>query len=98
MINNMHFKGLFRDVNPIFVILFTFFTKYVFRVAVSEEEGGRRLAYMISDPSLEGVSGKYYTGRPGKPEFYATDTSEEAKDEKKAKLFYDLSLKLVCQK
>lgn len=35
--------GLFRDINPLFVIIFSFLTKYVFRVAVSEEVGGRDL-------------------------------------------------------
>ena len=31
--------GLFRDINFIFVVLFTFLTKYVFKVTSSEEEG-----------------------------------------------------------
>ena len=33
--------GLFRDLNPLFVTFFTFFTLYVFKVAVPEVEGGR---------------------------------------------------------
>ena len=36
-------SGLFRDLNPIFVAIFTLITRYIARVAVSEEEGGRRL-------------------------------------------------------
>eukprot|EP01035_Chromulina_nebulosa_P018737 gene18737-24502_t len=54
--------GLFRDLNPIFVFIFTILTRYVFKVAVSEEIGGKRLAFMISDPSLDGITGAYYSG------------------------------------
>lgn len=50
--------GLFRDINPLFVFFFTLLTKYVFRVAVSEEDGGRCLAYMIANPTMEGVTGE----------------------------------------
>jgi protochlorophyllide reductase len=56
--------GLFRDINPLFVVVFSFLTKYVFRVAVSEEVGGDRLAFMISIPSLASVTGAYYSGNP----------------------------------
>jgi protochlorophyllide reductase len=39
--------GLFRSLNPIFVTVFAFLTRYIFRVAATEEEGGGRLAYMV---------------------------------------------------
>eukprot|EP01041_Mallomonas_annulata_P005814 gene5814-11725_t len=87
--------GLFRELNPIFVTIFTFLTRYVFKVAVSEEEGGRRLAFMISSPSLNGLSGLYYTGKAGKSEFVPYEPSKEAQDQKKAKLFWEYSMKLI---
>jgi protochlorophyllide reductase len=40
--------GLFRELNPVFVFLFTILTRYVFKVAATEEEGGARLAFMVS--------------------------------------------------
>lgn len=87
--------GLFRELNPVFVFLFTLLTRYVFKVAVPVEEGGRRLAFMISDPSLQGVSGQYFTGKAGKPEFEPYAPSKEASDVKKAKLFWELSSRLL---
>lgn len=83
--------GLFRNINPIFVFIFTFLTRYVFKVAVSEEEGGRRLAYMISNPALNGVSGAYFSGKPGVEEFLPITPSKEAQDESKAKKLWEYS-------
>jgi hypothetical protein len=31
----------------------------------AEEEGGNRLAYLIASDELQGVSGRYFSGRPG---------------------------------
>ena len=90
--------GLFRDLNPIFVAIFTFITRYLARVAVSEEEGGKRLAYMIANPSLDGITGAYYSGKPGVDEFKPIDMSTEAKDQEKAKKFWDFSQQLVAMK
>ena len=87
--------GLFRDLNPFFVAIFTFITRYIAKVAVSEEEGGRRLAFMIANPSLDGVTGAYYSGKPGADEFKPIDMSAEAKDQEKAKIFWELSQQLV---
>ena len=87
--------GLFREFNPLFVWIFAYLTRNVFKVAATEEEGGRRLAYMISSPDLEGVNGKYYSGRPGKDEYYQITPSLEARDEAKAKLLWELSQNLV---
>ena len=83
--------GLFRTLNPVFVFVFTLLTRYVFKVAVSEEEGGRRLAFMIADPSLDTVTGGYFSGKPGKPEFIPYPVSREAGDLDKAKRFWEYS-------
>ena len=80
--------GLFRDLNPIFVAIFTLLTRYVFKVAVSEEEGGRRLAYLISSPALAKITGAYFSGKPGADEFQPISPSVEASNtEVGAKLF-----------
>ena len=46
----------------------------------AEEEGGNRLAYLIASDELQGVSGRYFSGRPGQQEFSAVASSEEAND------------------
>jgi hypothetical protein len=35
----------------------------------AEEEGGNRLAYLIASDELQGVSGHYFSGRPGQQEY-----------------------------
>ena len=65
---------------------------------MSEEEGGKRLAYMIANPSLDGITGAYYSGKPGVDEFKPIDMSTEAKDQEKAKKFWDFSQQLVAMK
>jgi protochlorophyllide reductase len=87
--------GLFRDLNPIFVAIFSFITKYVARVAVSEEEGGRRLAYMVESPMLDSVTGGYFSGKPGYYSFEATNPSVEAQDESTGTLLWELTEQLV---
>jgi hypothetical protein len=78
------------------VYIFAFLTKYVFKVAVSEEEGGRRLAFMIANPSLDGITGAYYSGKPGLDEFKPISVSKEAMDQAKgAKLWY-LTEKIIA--
>lgn len=87
--------GLFRDLNPIFVAIFTLLTRYVFRVAVSEEVGGERLAYMITNPILNSVTGAYYSGDPLSGEFKLYEVSDEAKDERTGKKLWSLTENLV---
>lgn len=87
--------GLFRDLNPVFVAIFSFLTKYVFNVAVSEEEGGRRLSTLIASPLLNGVTGAYFSGKPGAPEFDPIVPSKEAADEAKGMLLFELTKKLL---
>ena len=87
--------GLFRDLNPIFVYIFTLLTRYVFKVAATEDEGGRRLAFMLSNPVLNGVSGAYFSGKPGTPEFNPIPPSTEAQDESKGKRLFELTSSLL---
>jgi hypothetical protein len=94
---NIQSIGLFRDLNPLFVFIFSFLTTYVFKVAATEQEGGRRLAYLVSSSLLNTVSGAYFSGKPGVSEFNPISPSVEAQDEKKGKLLYELTAKL-CRK
>lgn len=87
--------GLFRDINPIFVLIFTFLTKYVFRVTSSEEEGGRRLAYLIADPEVATLSGEYFTGKAGTTEFQPKPPSKEAQDPTKGSMLWTLTCNLL---
>ena len=76
--------------------IFTILTRYVFKVAVTEEEGGRRLAYMISNPALNGITGAYYSGKPGADEFRPISVSKEAMDQKKAAKLWSVTEKLIA--
>ena len=87
--------GLFRDLNPLFVLIFTILTTYVFKVASSEEEGGRRLAYMISNPFLNNVTGVYLSGQPGSNEFNPILASDEASSQSNGKKIWELTEKLI---
>jgi protochlorophyllide reductase len=89
--------GLFRSINPLFVLIFTFLTKNIFRVAVSEEEGGKCLAYMIDNPLLNNCSGGYFTAVPGPKgkEFGIAVASKEAQDEEKGRKLWFLTEKLI---
>lgn len=87
--------GLFRDLNPLFVFIFTVLTTYVFKVASSEAEGGRRLAYMVADPFLNSVTGAYLSGKPGSLEFNPILASEEAANQANGKKIWELTEKIV---
>ncbi len=87
--------GLFRNFNPVFTTLFTLATKYVFKVGIGEEEAGQRLAYMISSPDLDGVSGQYYSGRPGKSEYFQVQPSSEAQNIEKQELLWQYTENLI---
>lgn len=89
--------GLFRDLNPIFVAIFTFITRYIAKVAVTEEEGGKRLSTMVASPSLKGVSGAYYSGKPGVDEFKPISPSDEASNEEVGYKLWTTTTKLVAE-
>ena len=72
--------GLFREYNAYLVYFFNFAMKNILQVAVSEEEGGRRLAYMIASPELEGKTGLYFARNPAPGVFEPVEPSIAAKD------------------
>ncbi|EFJ48479.1 hypothetical protein VOLCADRAFT_81013 [Volvox carteri f. nagariensis] len=85
--------GLFREHYGIFKTLFPPFQKYVTKGYVSEEEAGKRLAQVISDPKLN-KSGAYWSWSSSKGSF-ENQVSEEVADDVKAVKLWELSAKLV---
>lgn len=76
--------GLFREYNAYALYVFDFFMRHVLQLAVTEEEGGRRLAHMIGSPELEGVTGAYFARNAKTGLFEAVSPSAEALDTDKA--------------
>ncbi|XP_071692183.1 protochlorophyllide reductase-like [Rutidosis leptorrhynchoides] len=85
--------GLFREHIPLFRLLFPPFQKYITKGYVSEEESGKRLAQVVSDPSLT-KSGVYWSWNNNSASF-ENQLSEEASDVSKARKVWDISEKLV---
>ncbi|XP_078440073.1 protochlorophyllide reductase-like [Wolffia australiana] len=85
--------GLFRSHIPLFRTLFPPFQKYITKGYVSEEESGKRLAQVVSDPSLT-KSGVYWSWNKESASFQ-NQLSEEASDPEKARKLWELSEKLV---
>ncbi|KAL5571446.1 hypothetical protein UlMin_021043 [Ulmus minor] len=85
--------GLFREHIPLFRLLFPPFQKYITKGYVSEEESGKRLAQVVSDPSLT-KSGVYWSWNKASASF-ENQLSQEASDEEKARKVWEISEKLV---
>ncbi|XP_020091822.1 protochlorophyllide reductase [Ananas comosus] len=85
--------GLFREHIPLFRLLFPPFQKFVTKGFVSEEESGKRLAQVVSDPSLT-KSGVYWSWNKDSASF-ENQLSKEASDPEKARKVWELSEKLV---
>ncbi|KAJ0974430.1 hypothetical protein J5N97_016395 [Dioscorea zingiberensis] len=85
--------GLFREHIPLFRLLFPPFQKYITKGFVSEDDAGRRLAQVVSDPSLT-KSGVYWSWNKNSASF-ENQLSQEASDAEKAKRVWELSEKLV---
>ncbi|EXB79642.1 Protochlorophyllide reductase [Morus notabilis] len=85
--------GLFREHIPLFRLLFPPFQKYITKGYVSEEEAGKRLAQVVSDPSLE-KSGVYWSWNKNSSSF-ENQLSKEASDAEKARRLWEISEKLV---
>ncbi|KAL7218227.1 hypothetical protein ACSBR2_011493 [Camellia fascicularis] len=85
--------GLFREHIPLFRILFPPFQKYITKGFVSEEESGKRLAQVVSDPTLT-KSGVYWSWNKDSANF-ENQLSQEASDVEKARKVWELSEKLV---
>ncbi|XP_062090630.1 protochlorophyllide reductase, chloroplastic [Humulus lupulus] len=85
--------GLFREHIPLFKLLFPPFQKYITKGFVSEEDAGKRLAQVVSDPSLT-KSGVYWSWNKASASF-ENQLSEEASDAEKARKVWEISEKLV---
>ena len=85
--------GLFREHYGLFKTLFPPFQKYVTKGYVSEEEAGRRLAQVVSDPKLN-KSGVYWSWSNATGSF-ENQVSEEVSDAEKAVKLWEVSTKLV---
>ncbi|WIA16934.1 hypothetical protein OEZ85_013857 [Tetradesmus obliquus] len=85
--------GLFRNHVPLFKSLFPVFQKYVTKGYVSEEEAGKRLAQVVSDPNM-GKSGVYWSWNNATGVF-ENQVSEEVSDDGKAAKLWEVSEKLV---
>ncbi|XP_047341914.1 protochlorophyllide reductase-like isoform X1 [Impatiens glandulifera] len=85
--------GLFREHIPLFRLLFPPFQKFITKGFVSEEESGKRLAQVVSDPSLT-KSGVYWSWNKDSASF-ENQLSPEASDAEKARKVWEISEKLV---
>lgn len=85
--------GLFREHIPLFRLLFPPFQKFITKGYVSEEESGKRLAQVVSEPSLT-KSGVYWSWNKNSASF-ENQLSQEASDADKARKVWELSEKLV---
>nr|BAC87879.1 protochlorophyllide reductase chloroplast precursor [Physcomitrium patens] len=85
--------GLFREHYQLFRTLFPPFQKYITKGYVSEEEAGKRLAQVVSDPTLN-KSGVYWSWN-NQSNSFENELSQEASDAEKAKKLWEISEKLV---
>ena len=85
--------GLFREHIPLFRLLFPPFQKFITKGFVSEAECGKRLAQVVSDPSLT-KSGVYWSWNKDSASF-ENQLSQEASDPEKARKLWEISEKLV---
>ena len=85
--------GLFRTHFQLFKTLFPLFQKYVTKGYVSQAEAGKRLAQVVSDPSM-GKSGVYWSWSE-KDGSFENQVSEEVSDDAKAAKLWEVSEKLV---
>lgn len=85
--------GLFREHIGLFRALFPPFQKYITKGFVSEEESGKRLAQVVSDPSLT-KSGVYWSWNKNSASF-ENQLSQEASDVEKARKVWEMTEKLL---
>ncbi|KFM25144.1 Protochlorophyllide reductase, chloroplastic [Auxenochlorella protothecoides] len=86
-------SGLFRSHYGLFKTLFPLFQKYITKGYVSEEEAGKRLAQVISDPAL-GKSGVYWSWNNDTGAF-ENEVSGEVADGEKGRRLWEVSERLV---
>lgn len=85
--------GLFREHIPLFRTLFPPFQRFITKGFVSEEESGKRLAQVVSDPSLT-KSGVYWSWNKDSASF-ENQLSQEASDVEKARKVWEISERMV---
>jgi len=85
--------GLFRNHVRLFQVLFPAFQKYVTKGYVSEEEAGRRLAAVVSDPNYN-QSCAYWSWSSSSGAF-ENQVSDEVSDWAKGEKLWEVSAKLV---
>ena len=85
--------GLFRNHVKLFRTLFPPFQKYITKGYVSQEDAGKRLAQVVTDPKLD-QSGVYWSWN-NQSESFENEVSEEVSDGVKGQKLWDLSEKLV---
>ena len=89
-------SGFFRNQNPTFAKAFNQVSKLA-GVAETNEFGGSALAYMATDPALDGVTGAWYdTLPPGKHQLAVHAPSEEAQRRETQARLWALSERLVA--
>jgi len=86
--------GLFRNHFGLFQTLFPLFQQYVTKGYVSEEEAGRRLSLVVSDPEYK-VNGAYWSWDTNTNNGFVNTPSDEVQDGSKGQKLWDLSAKLV---
>ncbi|XP_052177670.1 protochlorophyllide reductase, chloroplastic-like [Diospyros lotus] len=84
--------GLFREHIPLFRLLLPPFQKYITKGFVSEDEAGKRLAQVVSDPSSTKL-GVYSSWNKDSPSF-ENQLSHEASDVDKARKIIEFAI--VC--
>eukprot|EP00976_Prorocentrum_cordatum_P007560 151092-Prorocentrum_minimum.AAC.1 len=92
--------NFFRYQNPVFVKLFDIATNDIFHVAETVEGGGKCLAFMAVDPSLDAKGGLYFNnninfGVKGNHEFIEFEPSEEAHNQAEAATLWKYTADLV---
>jgi NAD(P)-dependent dehydrogenase (short-subunit alcohol dehydrogenase family) len=80
-----------RDMNPIMKKIMTsrWFVNFMGSHLSTEEEAGRALGTLLVDERYSGVSGRYFDG------FKEIPSSEESRDQQKARAVWEQSAKLV---
>ncbi|RVX20313.1 Protochlorophyllide reductase, chloroplastic [Vitis vinifera] len=91
--NMLTMQELVQEHIPLFRLLFPPFQKYITKGYVSEEEAGKRLAQVVTDPSLT-KSGVYWSWNKNSASFQ-NQLSQEASDAEKARKVWEISEKLV---
>ena len=80
-----------RDMNPVMKLIMTsrWFVNFMGSHLSTEEEAGQALGELLVGPQYAGVHGKYFDG------FKKIPSSEESRDEQKARVAWEQSAKLV---